>query len=77
MWFYLSFADPDLPKGSQFLGACYVEADSEVQAVRTAHARGCNPGGEVLIGEVPTVYLEEHVLPEDRYRLLTRDELAG
>jgi hypothetical protein len=25
-WFYLSFADGNLPKGQQFLGGCYVRA---------------------------------------------------
>lgn len=51
MIFWLSFADPERPTGTQFLGACMVEADSPIAAVKTAHALGINPGGEVMILE--------------------------
>lgn len=44
---WLSFADPDRPKGQQFLGLCIVEAVDEITAAKVAHALGINPGGEV------------------------------
>lgn len=47
-WFYLSFADGTLPKGTQFLGAVIVRAHGMGDAVQQAHRRGINPGGEVL-----------------------------
>lgn len=55
--FWLSFADPKKPKGSQFLGACILEVDSESsnpleKAIHKAHELGINPGGEVLGFEI-------------------------
>lgn len=44
---WLSFADPKLPEGSQFLGICLVLAPGFVTAVEIARAQGNNPGGEV------------------------------
>ncbi len=52
--FWLSFADADLPRGSQFLGACIVEAGSFVEAITEAHRLGINPGGGVQAMELPT-----------------------
>jgi hypothetical protein len=52
LW-YLSFCDGDRPKGSQFLGACVVIADSPEGAVTESHLRGCNPGGEIAMWEAP------------------------
>lgn len=46
-WFWLSFADPGKPRGSQFLGVVIVLAPDFLGAVRKAHALGLNPGGEV------------------------------
>jgi hypothetical protein len=43
---WLSFCDPGRPRGSQFLGCSIVEAPDFLAAVTTAHALGCNPGGE-------------------------------
>ena len=48
-YYYLSFCDPDLPEGQQFLGATIVKAADPVLAVAGAWSRGCNPGGEVLL----------------------------
>lgn len=47
--FWLSFCDPDKPEGSQFLGACIVEASHFFNAVPAATVLGINPGGEVEI----------------------------
>jgi hypothetical protein len=46
MW-WLSFCDPDKPEGTQFIGACIVEADDIIAATMLAHCLGINPGGEV------------------------------
>jgi hypothetical protein len=67
--FWLSFADPGRPKGTQFLGVAIVNADDFLAAVRKAHALGINPGGEVQGFETP-------LLPAAKYldRLLTKEE---
>lgn len=52
-YWWLSFADSDLPVGQQFLGAAVVEAPSFVAAVLLSHALGINPGGEVKGIELP------------------------
>jgi hypothetical protein len=44
--FWMSFCDPELPKGSQFLGVAIVEAEAERTAIATAWDNDCNPGGE-------------------------------
>lgn len=45
---WMSFCDGSRPKGSQFLGACVVDANSMEGAIRAAWSAGCNPGGEVV-----------------------------
>ena len=70
LW-WLSFADPDLPAGTQFLGVCIVEADGPVSAVAQASLLGINPGGEVgIAGPAPLDVWG----PEYRNRLLDRAE---
>lgn len=69
---YMSFADTDRPKGSQWLGAAYVEAEDLIAAIKKAWALKINPGGQVMSRELP---LDAKVLPEYRHRLLTEDEL--
>jgi hypothetical protein len=69
--FWLSFVDPTRPKGDRFLGVAIVRAFDATDAVSTAWALGCNPGGEVLInGPMP----EGMYLPEDMCRLLNADD---
>lgn len=60
---YLSFVDPDetaladeeIPGGPGFLGAAIITGDRPfVDAVRTAHMLGLNPGGSVQGLPVPT-----------------------
>lgn len=72
-WFWLSFADPDRPKGTQFLGACLVQGTSFMDAIQQAHMTGLNPGGEVQGFEVPQERLS-NVKPKWCNRLLTRSE---
>lgn len=45
-WFWLSFADGNLPKGTQFLGAVLVCAPSFFAAIQLAWELKINPGGE-------------------------------
>lgn len=64
--FWLSFCDPHKPAGEQFLGVAIVEADSVRDAIQTAWAHGCNPGGEVQTVVLPPI----DSLPDDKARLL-------
>jgi len=71
--YYLSFADPTRPKGTQWLGCAYVEADSLPHAtLHKSHEYGCNPGGEIMSIELP---IDAPVKPEYRNRLLNEAEL--
>ena len=47
---------------------CWIAA-----ALRTAHAAGCNPGGEVACGEIPPEHPDLALFP--RNVLLSRDEI--
>jgi hypothetical protein len=72
-WWWLSFADAGLPKGSQFLGCCIVEGYGIITAVQRAHELGIDPGGGVMGIDIPNDLL--HQFPESyRDRLLTRQE---
>ena len=73
-WWWISFADGDLPKGQQFLGVAIVQGFGFGSATMAAHRLGINPGGEAQglpfpewTGEPPAEY---------QNRLLQRDELA-
>jgi hypothetical protein len=50
-------------------------APSLPDALMLTHALGINPGGDVKIHELPQEAVDEHVLPADRYRLLSREEI--
>lgn len=73
MSYWLSFADMTRPHGQRFLGACVVDADDMLTAVRQAWALGCNPGGEALGHPLPAT-VEPFIDARWRRRLLTRDE---
>ena len=56
LW-WLSFTDPQRPKGERFLGVALVETEEIADlreatkaAIQKAWATGCNPGGEVQTG---------------------------
>lgn len=68
----MSFCDAKKPRGSQFLGVVITQGVDIVDAVRRAHAFGCNPGGEV-VGVDCGVYASP-VPPQYCDRLLTRTE---
>lgn len=79
-WFYMSFADPELPEGTQFLGGAYVEAYTLEDAIAASHLLGINPGGEIQMAEIAQDYVKyfEQKVPEaDRNRLLTREEIES
>lgn len=70
LW-WLSFADPDAPEGTQFLGVAIVQAPTFPAAVTRSHVLTVNPGGEVAcMGPIP----HEYVGPQWRDRLLTKAE---
>ena len=86
LWFYFSFADSERPKGTQFLGGCYIEAPPEAEAldgpamlwetIIKSHRLGINPGGEIkTVGPFPAELIEKTVPPANRERLLTREEI--
>jgi hypothetical protein len=72
-WWWMSFADPEMPKGRQFLGGLLIEADDEHEMLLRSHALGLNPGGEISFFRVPPQF-EERVTPDLTYRLLSREE---
>lgn len=66
---WLSFADPHRPQGSQFLGVVIVEAEGDMEAFAKTNVLGVNPGGEIQYVPLP--------LPVDvtwENRLLTKEE---
>src|SRR5882757_8448087 len=70
-WWWLSFADPELPEGSQFLGVVIIEARGMMGAVTLATMLGLNPGGEIQGVTLP----DEVEVPADwTCRLLTKAE---
>jgi hypothetical protein len=74
--FYLSFADNSKPTGSQWLGACVVEADDAKEAIEEAWRAGCNPGGEVLAFKTskrPSARFYDRLLTMDDIRELDAD----
>ncbi len=77
-WFWLSFADFQLPAGNQFLGVVIVQATHLIDAIKVTHILGCNPGGEVrslpILKDVPVAMYA--VLDQWRDRLLTRDQCS-
>ena len=75
-WFYMSFCDPQAPKGEQFLGGAYVQGDTIEEALTRSHLLGVNPGGEVAFqGPAPDDALRANVPAENLERLLTADEV--
>ncbi len=75
LW-WLSFANGDLPAGTQFLGVAIVEATQFVEAVMRAHALGINPGGEVQGTQLGPEALER-VDAKWLNRLLTKAECTA
>jgi len=76
-FYWLSFRDADRPPGERFLGAAVVgPAESLLVALFLSHLFHCNPGGEVLMCEVPPEHLS-HIPLTCRNRLLSQTEAAA
>lgn len=67
--YYLSFATPD-----RSLGATVVAADDEYEAIQKSHRLKINPGGEVLIIELPEELETEPEIIACLNKLMTREE---
>lgn len=70
-WWWLSFSDPERPKGSQFLGVAIVKARGMGTATVAASLLGINPGGHVWGVAIDD---ERVPPPEYRERLLSRTD---
>ena len=70
---WMSFCDPDKPKGQQFLGVAIVEAPGFIHAHQKAWALGINPGGQIQASQVDGVPAEYH----DKLLSLADLEAAG
>lgn len=74
----LSFCDADRPKGAQWLGTCFVEAEALADAITLSHLHGCNPGGEVLAAGFPLDELPDEAKTTPRLTLFTtRESIPG
>lgn len=60
-WYWLSFVDPSLQKGEQFLGVAIVRGYHIIEAVASTHRQGINPGGEVRSMRIDSA--EAHLVP--------------
>ena len=70
LW-WMSFRDPNKPKGRQFLGVAIVEAPGFMHAVQKTWELNINPGGEIVAEQVEGVSVEYH------NRLLSRADLEA
>jgi len=68
LW-YLSYASE-----TDFLGGCYLLAFGPVSAVMRVQVEGFNPGGEVMMVQVPK---DKYPLHKYWNRLLTREEIQA
>lgn len=71
--FWLSFWNPENPRGERILGMCIVRARGFVEAVRIAHALEINPGGQVEGNEI-SAEVGPHIEASYLHRLLTSAE---
>jgi len=69
--FWLSFSDPDKPRGFRRMGVIVTDGRDGVDAVNRTHGMGINPGGEVLMVALPD---QPRVPDAWRDRLLTVEE---
>lgn len=59
LW-WMSFCDPDKPKGQRLLGVAIVEAPGLFHAHQKAWALGINPGGEMRACRVEGIPIKYH-----------------
>jgi hypothetical protein len=69
-WWYLSFAT-----ATAFLGGAFVRARGPASAIKEAHTRGINPGGEVAMVQGPPVATGE-APPYPINKLLSKEEMG-
>lgn len=69
--FWCSMADPNLPKGSQFLGAVVVNARGAATATHELNLHGLNLGGEIMFFEIPD---NKQIPDEWMYRVMNKQE---
>ena len=69
MW--MSFADPDKPKGEQFLGVIVTRCLGPTDAMAKTHRLGINPGGEIQFSRVDP----DDIAPEHFDVLLSEEDL--
>lgn len=69
---WCSMADPNLPKGSQFLGAVVVQAQGVAWATHELNSRGLNLGGEIMFVEIPDC--GKRIPDEWMYRVMNKEE---
>lgn len=75
-WWWLSFADPEKPRGERNLGVCIVQGLDIGEAAKNAHAKGCNPGGEIMGVRIAEDKLD--LFPEQyRNRLMSGAEVMA
>jgi hypothetical protein len=70
---WMSFCDPDKPKGEQFLGVVITKAPGLMHARQRAWMFGINPGGEIQAFPVEGIADDYH----DRLLSLVELEAAG
>ena len=81
-WWWMSFADPDLPEGSRFLGVAIVQAPHVAAALTRSHRLGINPvlmaasnssggvmGKMISLTSIAVAAAATHMRPEDESRL--------
>lgn len=73
-WWWLSFVDPDRPKGKRSLGICIVPGGNIVQAGQMAWAVGCNPGGQVAGWDISAAFTDRAPHPSVVGRLWSGDD---
>jgi hypothetical protein len=70
---WMSFCDPEKPKGQQFLGVVVMKTLGIAHAIDRAWKLGINPGGEVLGYEMDG----SEINPDHFDKLLTQDDLVA
>ena len=69
---WLSFCDPDKPKGTQFLGVIIVDAKGLFHAHHQINMLGINPGGEIQCFDISKI--DPPIKDRYKNRLLTKEE---
>jgi hypothetical protein len=71
-YLWMSFCDPDMPRGKNFLGVIIADTDDIDVAIQVTHHLGINPGGEVLTVPISS----SSIMKEHLYVLMSHDDLV-